>query len=340
MVRDLDLKRELRTVRFIFKGRAEERKVEVRFDPITGRRCRILEKAFLVPPGTDFSEILDETECPFCGPNLEEGTPRFPNDIVPDGRIREGKVQLIPNLFPYADHTAVIVFKEHFKPIDGFSKEELADAFRCAKRYIELVHRADPKARFCSINWNYMPPSGGTVIHPHLQVIVDRYPTFLQELMIKGSEARPGLWEDYVAKERDLDERYITKVGKVHLIAPFAPMGFDQVDGVIEGVSCVPELTKKDLEDLALSVNQVLGFYGHLKRSSFNMALYSSPLDKPQGEGPMWLNFKMLGRSNLRPFYRSDAGYTERLHYESVVNKPPELVASQMKEYLKKKNNE
>jgi len=332
-----ELRKEVRTVKFMFKGRPEERKVEVRFDPITGRRCRILEKAILVPPGTDYSEILEEKDCPFCGTNLEDSTPRFMLEESAEGRLTEGRVVLIPNLFPYADHTAVVVFKEHFKPVDGFSKQELVDALVVAQRYLGLAHKADPGARFASINWNYMPPSGGTLLHPHLQVILDRYPTFLQELLLKGSETRPGIWKDIIGKEKELGERYIENCGKVHLFAPFAPMGFDQVDGVVEGVPSIAELGEKDLRDLAAAIRHVLEFYGRLERSSFNMAIYSSPFDPGPGETAMWLNFKILGRSNMRPFYRSDAGYTERLHYESVVNKPPEKVATQMRDMLGKR---
>lgn len=333
----LELKKEVRTVQFILNGHPADRKVEVRFDPITGRRCRILEKAILVPPGTDFSEILDSKNCPFCGTRLEKDTPRFMPEVIPEGRIREGRVILFPNLFPYADHVAVVVFKDHYKPVDGFSKEDITDALRAARRYLTLSFKADPQARFCSINWNYMPPSGGTEVHPHLQIIMDRYPTFLQELMLKGSKDRPGLWKEYVQKEMELDERYILKVGNVHLLAPFAPMGFDQVDGIVEDVTNLIDLTDQDIDGLASAMGKVLEFYGSLKRSSFNMALYSSALDAAPGKGPMWLNFKLLGRSNLKPFYRSDAGYTERLHYESVVNRPPEKVAAQMKEFLAKK---
>jgi len=333
---ELVLRSETRTARYIYKGKTEERKVEVRFDPFTGRRCRILEKAILVPPGKDFSEILKEKDCPFCGDSMVKCTPDFLPDIVPEGRIRQGKAVLIPNLYPYADHTAVVVFEKHYTPVESFTQTELEDALKAARRYIELAFKSDPNAKYCSINWNYMPPSGGTVIHPHLQVILDRYPTFMQELLLKGSEANQGIWDAYITKELSLKERFIAKVGMVDIFAPWAPMGFDQVDGVVEGVTSIKELRDKTLKELAEAIHKVLGFYGHLKRSSFNMALFSSALDVPAGKGPMWLNFKMLGRSNMSPYYRSDAGYTERLHYESVVNKPPELVASQMKEYMKK----
>ena len=129
----LELKKEVRHVKFILKGRTQERRVEVRFDPITGRRCRVLEKAILVPPGTDFSSILDPKDCPFCGKAFAEDVPDFMPDIIPEGKLKLRNVTLVPNLFPYADHTAVVVFRDHFIPVDEFSPDDLGDAFRVAE---------------------------------------------------------------------------------------------------------------------------------------------------------------------------------------------------------------
>ena len=56
---------------------------------------------------------------------------------------------------------------------------------------------------------------------------------------------------------------------------------------------------------------------------SFNLAIYGAP----PGTVGYPLNLRIACRSNLRPLYRSDSTYLERLHWEAAVDVTPEEVA-------------
>ena len=56
---------------------------------------------------------------------------------------------------------------------------------------------------------------------------------------------------------------------------------------------------------------------------SFNFALYGAP----PGTESYPLNLRLACRSNLKPLYRSDSTFLERLHWEGAVDLAPESVA-------------
>jgi hypothetical protein len=53
------------------------------------------------------------------------------------------------------------------------------------------------------------------------------------------------------------------------------------------------------------------------------MALYGAP---PSTEGYV-LNLRLVCRSNLEPFYRSDVAWLDRVHAEPALNLAPEKLA-------------
>ena len=56
---------------------------------------------------------------------------------------------------------------------------------------------------------------------------------------------------------------------------------------------------------------------------SFNLAIYGAP----PGTTGYPLNLRLACRSNLKPFYRSDSTFLERLHWEGAVDLAPENAA-------------
>ncbi len=90
--------------------------IEVRKDPLTGRRCRInIERAKRpkqAPQTTEFGNIIERSKakCFFCLENIEKSTPMFPEGF-PD-RIKVGDACVFPNLFPFGGFHAVGVFFE------------------------------------------------------------------------------------------------------------------------------------------------------------------------------------------------------------------------------------
>src|SRR5215831_15935759 len=73
---------------------------EVRRDPLTGRSGRIAHVlGFRLMP-VDFNQMIAESRsgCPFCPDRIFALTPRFPSDIVAEGRIQRGQAVVFPNL--------------------------------------------------------------------------------------------------------------------------------------------------------------------------------------------------------------------------------------------------
>ncbi len=87
---------------------------------------------------------------------------------------------------------------------------------------------------------------------------------------------------------------------------------------------CSPaDLDDDAVEELGAGIATALGLYAELGLQSCNMALYGAP----SGTAGYWLNLRIACRSNLRPLYRSDATYFERLHWEGAVDLSPEDLA-------------
>jgi hypothetical protein len=56
---------------------------------------------------------------------------------------------------------------------------------------------------------------------------------------------------------------------------------------------------------------------------SFNLVIYGAPA----ATDGYRLNLRLACRSNLKPLYRSDSTFLERLHWEGAVDLAPESVA-------------
>ena len=56
----------------------------------------------------------------------------------------------------------------------------IANSFSAAHDYLKKVIAQDPKTTYASINWNYLPPSGGSILHPHIHVLASEHPTNYQ----------------------------------------------------------------------------------------------------------------------------------------------------------------
>ncbi|MFC1902056.1 hypothetical protein ACFLX3_03935 [Chloroflexota bacterium] len=115
--------------------------LEVRFDPLTGRSCRLVDYSLdrIIRP--DITELVRrslEFVCPFCPPTVEKVTPRFPADIVPEGTIRVGRALAFPNIGAYDVYsTVVVVSDEHFIPLRGFTLETVLNALLAAHACIK-----------------------------------------------------------------------------------------------------------------------------------------------------------------------------------------------------------
>jgi UDPglucose--hexose-1-phosphate uridylyltransferase len=321
------LSRELLTAEMIEPGTGQPAviTIEVRFDPLTGHSSRILPGRGLMPPNDfDLAAFARESQpgCPFCPGRIEQLTPRLPARIQPEGRMTRGEAVLFPNLHAYSSHSVVSVYSPtlHYLPLGQFSQRLLADNLAVQVAFAKAVMAAEPESRWASINANHMLPSGSSLFHPHLQGIVDSQPTTMQRLLTDVPAQR---FADYLAAERRSGERYLGDTGRVQWVVSFAPIAPAELRAFIPGVSSPAELTDDLTAELARGLMVALNAYAEMGFESFNCAMYGAP---PGAEGYP-LNLRLACRSNLKPGYRSDSTFLERLHWEGAVDLAPESVA-------------
>jgi UDPglucose--hexose-1-phosphate uridylyltransferase len=181
----------------------------------------------------------------------------------------------------------------------------------------------DPESRWASINANHMLPSGSSLFHPHLQGIVDSTPTTFQRLLADVPAAR---FDAYVAAERKAGVRYLGDTGNVAWLVSFAPIAPAELRAFIRGRASSAELDDDLTAELGHGLALALNAYAELGFESFNLAVYGAP---PGTEGYP-LNLRIACRSNLKPLYRSDSTFLERLHWEGAVDLRPETVAERI----------
>jgi UDPglucose--hexose-1-phosphate uridylyltransferase len=304
--------------------------VEVRWDPLTGHSSRIVKGVELLGPSSfDLEAFARQTakDCFFCADRIEEATPRLPPSIHPLGRIRRGQAVLFPNIITYAQYSSVAVYSPtlHFLPLERMTARLVADNLHTQVAFIAAAMAQDSLAQWASINANHMLPSGSSLFHPHTQGSVDRFPTTAQALL---SQAKPADFSAYLETEKQLGQRYIGAIGGVEWLASFAPIGFQELRAFIPGVSSPAQLSDDQVEALGEGIARALNLYAELGLQSFNAALYGAPRSQP---GYM-LNLRLVARSNLQPLYRSDATYSERLHWQAMVDTVPEELAARARE--------
>ena len=299
--------------------------VELRRDPLTGQTARVLDGSRLMPAADfDLAPVAEDARasCPFCAERLEAMTPRLRPEIAPEGRIRQGEAVLFPNLLPYAKHSSVSVYgaDRHFLPLAAMTSRLVADNLATQVEFERAVIRHDPESDWASISANHMLPSGSSVFHPHLQGSVDPVPMTMQRLLTDVPEDR---YREYLDAERAAGERHLGSSGRVEWLASFAPLAPGELRAFIAEVASPAELNAELIEELGQGIAIALNLYAEMGYESFNLAIYGAPPGMPGYP----LNLRIACRSNLRPLYRSDATYLERLHWEAAVDLTPEEVA-------------
>lgn len=300
--------------------------VEVRWDPLLGHTARLVRSLTPLLPASswDLQGLATSTRetCPFCPERVTASTPRLLPAIDPSGRISRGEALLFPNLLTYAKHSSVSIFSAqlHNLPLERMTSRLVSDNLATQVAFLGAVMEHDATATWTSVNANHLPPSGSSLFHPHLQGSADPSPSTLQSLLAKVSAE---LFADYVATERGLGERFIADTGRVSWLASFAPVGFNEIRAIIPGHRSPAQLDDSLVEELGAGMAAVLNVYAEMGQQSYNMALLGSP---PQG-GDTMLMLRMVCRANPGVAYRSDVMYSERLHWQAVVDTAPEELA-------------
>lgn len=328
------------TASFLLPDGSETTKsLEIRFDPLLGTSSRIAEGVTLSKADERALAPLQapNAACPFCSDRISSVTPKIVPRIHHDGRLGRGESLLFPNLVPYSQYAAVAVLSSrHWLPLNEFTPQRLVDSLSVSVEYVRRVHSFNPKAQHCAYNINYLYPSGGSLPHPHAQVYLDPYPTTLLRLQAEASSAHwtvhgRSYWEDLAKVEEARGERFVARIGSSTWITAFAPIGFNEVQAVVSGRETLLDLTDDDLNALSTGISGVLRWYESIGYNSFNLAIYSGPLEHSIG----WrVHLSIITRTAMLPYYRSDAMHLERLHWEAAVDRPPEGIAADLRAYL------
>ena len=325
------------TMTLIRAGKREEIPFEIRTDPLTGTTGRILNLPYQPPKIPNAEETFKRSEgifCPFCPENIETSTPGFPEELIPGGKIQIGSATLLPNVLPLDRYVGIAVFSpQHFVRMEELTPEMMRDAFLAVQEFIQRVSELDSRARCFSVNWNYMPPAGSSLVHPHLQVICGDHPMNHMRLQLEGAnryyrENGREFWDDFIREEKERTSRYVGEIGPTFWTVGYAPMSH------IPDVWCILPEKKSLLEVGAEALNffleglsAILTYYHTLNLFSFNVSVFSF-----RSEEHFRVNARILPRLALRDIGNSDYTFLPAVHKESTCVYPPESVCQQIKE--------
>ena len=314
---------------------------EIRFDPLTGATGRICHFSLGKLSAPDLSGMLAESAstCPFCPDKVESVTPRFPDDLVPGGRMKRGGAVLFPNLFPYDDISAVATLcREHFHPMDAVPEQVVCDGVGIARDFfLSARGRVAAGSGFGLATWNYMPPAGGTQIHPHMQVVLTAHPgnAVARELQAEAEFSRRNgacYAECLLQAERSRGERFVAQTGAVAWLVPFVPVGlFGDCMALFPGRATLADLSDTDIGDFAGGLARALRAFAGRGLWSFNLTFF--PARFGASDGSHWLSARLLPRLYLNSkFHVSDASYMHLLLEEKFAMTYPEQTAQVLRE--------
>ncbi|HDI59393.1 MAG TPA: hypothetical protein ENF48_03410 [Desulfobacteraceae bacterium] len=311
---------------------------EIRFDPLTGRSSRICHFMKLQWQKPDLQALAEQTApvCPFCPERVMRITPCFPPEILPGGRLVDADRVLFPNLAPYEALSAVAVMgAAHYIPMTDLTPDTIAGALGLCLAFFRILEQAGhPESVYHLINWNYMPPSGSSIVHPHLQVFAgSTAPQLLREEIAAARAYRQAhgavYWEDLVAAERAEGSRYLGRIGRTEWLCAFAPMGVaGDVVAVVDGVCRTLELTRQDLADLARGLTHAMALYDEMGIFSFNMNVFSGT----QEDEDFRLHLVFSPRTYFNQAIGTpDVGALQHLYHEGVCLAFPEEIAQRLR---------
>ena len=325
----------------------EEQELERRFDPLTGFSTIVAKGRFqYVKRFFEHDEQLlrklaeaSQPTCPFCPGKVEETTPKFPPEMVVEGRIKVGRCYAFPSLHAHSDLNAVVVLgPKHYLSLKEMNGNLLYEGFKAGLEVLRSVHSANPSLSFASLIMNYLPTAGSSIIHPHMQVLASSLPfNYLRLLLAKSFEhylnTASNYWKKLIEYEEMMGERFIGMHGNVAWLAPFAPSRHFEVWGIVQDNSDLLSLSDMDLRRIAEGLAKVLSFYHNKGLFSFNFALYASPLGRPLEYFNVII--RVCARLGLKEPFLNDFWAMPALLMENEIVELPEEYALAIKQCFK-----
>lgn len=315
---------------------------EIRKDPLTDRMARICHFMQLNWEKPDFDELVAGTEkvCPFCPDKVMNITPSFPENVLAEGRLVSGDMILFPNIAPYDSLGAVATLgSRHYIPMTEIDAETITRGFELAMTFFKRVDgQSHPESVYHLINWNYMPPAGSSLIHPHLQVFATSHAPNILRDELSASRAyqntnKTNFWDDFVKFEIEADSRYLGRTGRTDWMMSYAPMGVaGDVLAVTKGVRSTLELTHDDLADIAKGLTQVMAAYDRMGIYSFNMNFFAGSLTDDHTRFHLLFSPRTFFNQALGA---TDVGALRNLYNETLCMAFPEEITGMLRPFFK-----
>lgn len=320
---------------------------EYRTDPLTGRNTTVIKgmydyiRRFLISDEELVNSLAAKTRlnCPFCPENIKEKTPMFTSDFIKEGRIFVDDAVVIPNLTGHAERSILVIpSKKHYLKLGEFTPKIILNALKGGSDYLRRLSKIEPSISYPVFIFNYLPPAGSSIFHPHMQVLVRDRPFYLAELLLTKSKGyyqsnKTSFWSDLLAMEKN-GKRYLFKTGDVEWIVPFASLrGLNEVQAIVRGRSNLLELEDKEWIGLAEGTARILKFYQKEEYSSFNIILISGPMDNHLDF--FNVNLRIISRPGIQSSSFTDAWAVPYLLWDGEAIEEPELFAERIRKSYK-----
>jgi UDPglucose--hexose-1-phosphate uridylyltransferase len=318
--------------------------IEVRTDPLTGMTAvasaglEAKEEMFLGKTDWAYTEALvarSREGCFFCPEQVLDSTPRYPDRLVPGGRLSRGGALVFPNLFPLAAVHAVVTFPalhflrpSQFKP--GLLEEGLGAGLDFARRAIAYY----PELRHLQLSCNHMLPGGASLVHPHFQVFGGQTVPWLTQLYWRCSAQwstshGTSYWESLVEQELAGGERYVWGADGVHWLVPFAPAGAREALAVVPSAGGLTDLDDEHVVALCHGLTTLLTWYEDEGLSAFNFTLYGGPVGGADTGFPVVL--RVIARTAFKQDYRTDDYFLQKQLGGELMFAAPERMAARLR---------
>jgi UDPglucose--hexose-1-phosphate uridylyltransferase len=340
---------------------------ELRRDPVTGRPALIAEGRSSRPnqysAGPE-AGAASSADCPFCE-GSEARTPPELAAVRTPGSPADGPgwtVRAIPNKFPsvasdaphppavpppfevapgYGFHEVIVESPRHAPGLAGLPLEQRIAVFRLARDRVRWLSPW-PDIRTVLLFENSGPESGGTLFHPHAQIVAMAadLPRVREELdaLLRHRASVPGAcrWEEAVAAERAAERRWIAETSRFSVFAPFAsehPFGARIVPR--EHRASFAEATDAEVDELADLLPRLLGaLAAEVPGASYNWLLASLAPGAPDRDAYHWQielvprlirpdGFEIGGGIPVNPVPPEEAARRLRGHFEEASRSAP-----------------
>jgi UDPglucose--hexose-1-phosphate uridylyltransferase len=226
---------------------------EIRVDPITGRAVVIAEGRAARPNEYARSPAISPAEsCPFC-PGHESWTPPEVAVDRPAGLPANGPgwtVRAIPNKFPTVEpaailsghggepaggarragrgvHEVIVETPDHDSQLSKCDREQSRRVFRILADRVRVTEERPEVASFVLFE-NSGPESGGTLYHPHAQIVgvAEVLPTLAEEMagvfQFRRGHGGTCPYEAVLDEERRVAVRRVAEVDGLTAYCPYA----------------------------------------------------------------------------------------------------------------------